>query len=73
MKHSGVDFYKFYELEQAALKELMKKKDEYEISFFKKNRKLEIKKHKLFLQKDISKWEMPSKLAVGEVQKLMES
>lgn len=55
---SCVEFYKFYELEQSAMKDLMRTKDEAAEAYFKKNAKLLARKRKIFALKDVTKWEL---------------
>ncbi len=68
-----VEFYKFYELEQSAMKDLMKTKDEHGEIYFKRNAKLLNKKRKIFLQRDITKWELGVKIPDNEASKVIDN
>lgn len=70
IQESCVEFFKFYELEQSALKDLIKTKDEHGDTYFKKNAKLLAKKKKIFMGKDIGKWDLGVKLNEPEITKL---
>ena len=73
IQESCVEFFKFYELEQSALKDLIKTKDEHGEIYFKKNAKLLAKKKKIFQGKDIGKWDLGVKLTEPEMTKLQEN
>lgn len=68
-----MEFYKFYELEQQTMKELMKTKDDWGELYFKKNAKILAKKKKIFQQRDITKWDLSVKIPDNEASKIIDN
>ena len=69
---NSVGFFKFYSLEQTALKELKDKVKEHQSNFIKESKALEARKNKLFQMKDISKWEILSPVPPSEAALILE-
>ena len=67
-----VRFFKFYSLEQTALKELKEKVKEHQTNFIKEGKALEARKNKLFQSKDISKWEIVNPVPPTEAASMLE-
>ena len=72
--HSNcVNFFKYYELEQTSLKEMMSITKDQKINFFRKTSRLETKKKRLFERKDISKWEIGMPIAPNDNAVMLEN